>query len=213
MIKKFSKNETGRDFIVGDIHGCFTQLKDKLNEIGFDETKDRLFSTGDLVDRGLESLDVVKWLTKPWFHAVRGNHEQMAIDTFNDTWDAGNYYINGGAWFLILVPEEQRAYVDLFESMPFIIEIETESGPVGIVHAEYHIGDWNDKEKHINDKSFQSSLIWSRTRADFGETWRVKNIDWIYVGHTVMLKKTVLGNHVYIDTGAVFGGELTIIEI
>jgi serine/threonine protein phosphatase 1 len=71
LIKKFSRNETGRDLIVGDIHGCFTKLKDKLNEIGFDETKDRLFSTGDLVDRGPESLDVVKWLTKPWFHQFK----------------------------------------------------------------------------------------------------------------------------------------------
>lgn len=209
----FELNKQGRDFVVGDIHGCFGMLKEKLLEISFDSSKDRLFSVGDLVDRGEQSEQCVKWLNKPWFHAVRGNHEQMAIETFYGEWDKGNYFINGGQWFLGLIPEEQRLYVDLFKSMPLIIEVETSSGLVGIIHAEYPIANWNDKEKYINDKSFIGSLIWIRDRITFGDNSFVKGVDWIYVGHSPVNSKCVLGNHVYIDTGAVFGRGLTVIEL
>jgi serine/threonine protein phosphatase 1 len=213
LIKHFHKNESGRDFVVGDIHGCFGQLQDELNILNFDAEKDRLFCVGDLVDRGPESEDVVKWLNKPWLHSVRGNHEQMAIETFRGDWDACNYFINGGQWFLGLTHEERAAYVDLFESMPLIIEVETSSGNIGIVHAEYPIGKWQDKSGFIADKSFQSALIWSRDRVSFGDQSLVNGIDWIYCGHTPVNERTVFGNHVYLDTGAVFDGSLTIIEI
>lgn len=72
MLKQFIINKTGTDYVVGDIHGCFSLLQAKLDEIGFDPTKDRLFSVGDLVDRGTESDKVLEWLSKPWFHAVCG---------------------------------------------------------------------------------------------------------------------------------------------
>ncbi len=47
---RFSRNEIGRDFAVGDIHGCFEHLSRSLKAIDFDEGVDRLFSVGDLVD-------------------------------------------------------------------------------------------------------------------------------------------------------------------
>lgn len=53
--KIFEINEVGKDFIVGDIHGCLDQLKFQLSVTGFDKSKDRLFSVGDLIDRGPDS--------------------------------------------------------------------------------------------------------------------------------------------------------------
>ena len=82
-IKHFTKNNDGDDYVIGDVHGCFTLLAKKLSEIGFNQNKDRLFSVGDLVDRGAESQQVLEWLNKPWFYSVLGNHEQMAIDCVN----------------------------------------------------------------------------------------------------------------------------------
>lgn len=79
FVQRFERNTTGRDLIVGDIHGCFTKLQAALDAVGFDRTVDRLFSVGDLVDRGPESDQVLNWLGQPWFHAVMGNHEQMAV--------------------------------------------------------------------------------------------------------------------------------------
>lgn len=38
-IKSYSRNLAGRDFVVGDIHGCYDQLMDLLKEIKFDFAK------------------------------------------------------------------------------------------------------------------------------------------------------------------------------
>jgi len=54
-VKHFDMNITGRDFAVGDIHGCDRELQTALNAVKFIEQTDRLFSVCDLVDRGEES--------------------------------------------------------------------------------------------------------------------------------------------------------------
>lgn len=36
-------------FVVGDIHSCYTQLKDKLKEVGFNYNTDLLIAVGDLI--------------------------------------------------------------------------------------------------------------------------------------------------------------------
>lgn len=61
-MQHFQENKVGTDYVVGDIHGCFTKLAEALDEVGFNFTKDRLFSTGDLVDRGPESEECLEWL-------------------------------------------------------------------------------------------------------------------------------------------------------
>jgi hypothetical protein len=33
MFKRYEKNELGRDFVVGDIHGCFTLLEKHLKAL------------------------------------------------------------------------------------------------------------------------------------------------------------------------------------
>lgn len=75
MIHRYTLNERGKDYAVGDVHGHFTKLQQQLDAIGFNQDVDRLFSVGDLVDRGPECDRVLDWLAKPWFHPVRGNHE------------------------------------------------------------------------------------------------------------------------------------------
>src|SRR3546814_19392841 len=78
-VQRYPRNETGRDFAVGDIHGHFSRLQALLDAVEFDPSKDRLFSVGDLVDRGPECEQALDWLARPWFHAVQGNHEDIAI--------------------------------------------------------------------------------------------------------------------------------------
>ena len=42
-------------FVVGDIHACYTLLKEKLKEVGFNVNSDLLIAVGDLVERGNEN--------------------------------------------------------------------------------------------------------------------------------------------------------------
>src|SRR3546814_7017992 len=78
--QRMPANTVGRDFIVGDMHGCLDLFQAQLDRIGFDPTKDRIFSVGDLADRGPDSMGCLRLLREPWFHAVRGNHEDMLLD-------------------------------------------------------------------------------------------------------------------------------------
>lgn len=122
MIKRFSKNNVGRDFVVGDIHGHFNLLEEKLTEIGFNPEVDRMFSVGDLVDRGPESHRSIEFLAKPWFHAVLGNHEQLCLDIISGEDNIGLHPQNGGGWILKVDNPEDfvKAFLRLCESIPSI---------------------------------------------------------------------------------------------
>ena len=80
LVQKFDANTKGRDFVVGDMHGFYDLFLAELDRYDFDPSCDRVFSVGDLIDKGPKSLDCLRLLKRPWFHAVRGNHEQMLLD-------------------------------------------------------------------------------------------------------------------------------------
>ena len=98
LAKTFKANKIGRDFVVGDIHGVLPAFNKILEGLKFDTTKDRMFSVGDLVDRGPDSLGVLKLLDEKWFFAVQGNHEQMMFEAFDNSYMAYSWSANGGEW-------------------------------------------------------------------------------------------------------------------
>jgi len=215
MFQHFAANTTGRDFVVGDIHGCFRKLEVELAVLGFDSACDRLFSVGDLVDRGPDSELALEWLNKPWFHAVRGNHEQMAIDAVAGNMDAGCYIQNGGAWFLSRTAPERKAFADAFNALPIAIEVETPTGLVGIVHADCPFESWPRLEAALAGGCAQlvaEACAWSRERITSKDCSGVTGVAMVFVGHTPVKQPTSLGNVHYIDTGAVFGKALTILQ-
>ena len=83
-VQKFSKNILGRDFVVGDIHGCYDLLDQALGRVAFDETKDRLFFCGGFDRPWGRVCGLFKLSQKQWFHAVHGNHEDMFIKSIKD---------------------------------------------------------------------------------------------------------------------------------
>lgn len=64
-------------YIVGDIQGCYDPLRRLLDSAAFDPAKDRLVAVGDLVNRGPQSLEVVRFLRSLGgaFSSVLGNHD------------------------------------------------------------------------------------------------------------------------------------------
>ena len=218
LIRHFEENTKGCDFVVGDIHGCFTLLKDKLKNIGFDESKDRLFSVGDLVDRGSESEQCLEWLDKTFFFAVLGNHESMMIDyAINPENNERHYFANGGNWTKSLSSDELKKYAMAFQDLPLAVDIKTKDGLIGIVHADPVLKDWNDLVEELGlgriPPRLREELVWSRSRIFNMDRTEIKNVKSIYVGHSVVNRPCQLGNVNYIDTGAVFGLGLTILRI
>ena len=80
FIKTLPPNVDGRDFVIGDLHGCYDEVEQLLSFVNFNTTFDRLFSTGDLIDRGPKSIECLSLLRKPWFYAILGNHEELALN-------------------------------------------------------------------------------------------------------------------------------------
>jgi bis(5'-nucleosyl)-tetraphosphatase (symmetrical) len=68
-------------FAVGDIQGCFTSFTDLLQEIGFNPARDRLWLVGDLINRGPDSLEVLRWAKQheAALSIVLGNHDLHAL--------------------------------------------------------------------------------------------------------------------------------------
>lgn len=219
-VARFDKNTKGRDFVVGDIHGCFDKLETELRKLNFDEFKDRLFSVGDLVDRGPDSEASLKWLSYPWFHAVRGNHEQMAIGVAAGKHDLDNYRINGGAWFIDKDFEERLKYASAFSKLPYAIDVQTDAGLVGIVHAECAGNSWEDFCFFLDNPPSNNYLrmltevaLWERNRITSKTQDEVQGIVHLYVGHTPLKEPLTLGNVTYVDTGCFYTGNITVMQI
>lgn len=82
LVRVLPSNQIGRDFVVGDLHGCFDLLDRLLDHVRFDPACDRLFSVGDLIDRGPDSLRSLGFLGAPWFYAMKGTREHMLLKYF-----------------------------------------------------------------------------------------------------------------------------------
>ena len=205
LIKHFAINTSGRDFAVGDIHGHFTRLQEALGRLGFNPECDRLFSVGDLVDRGPECEQVLAWLDKPWFHPVRGNHDDYVCR--HDTCDIGNWIQNGGIWFASLTDFEKGEFAAQFRDLPIAIEVETDGGLVGLVHADCPYPSWDQLQSapsgSLSNKDLKlvmNACMWSRRRIETGDQSGVEGVRALVVGHTPLTRPTALRNVIHIDT-------------
>ena len=217
---RFARNPDGRDFVVGDVHGMFGALHELLARSEFDGERDRLFSVGDLIDRGPGSREALGWLEKAWFHPVRGNHEQFLLDSDDpsvlDLWTR----YNGGDWWLDCPLEEREAFRGACATLPIAIEIDTPHGRVGVVHADApRSNSWPEFLANLEscNEHVREHAIWSRERISAGSSAHVSGVELVVCGHTPTTRIVAAGNVRFIDTGAVYsdfpGARLTMLEI
>lgn len=167
-------NPTGRDFVVGDVHGSFDVVERALESLRFVPGRDRLFSVGDLIDRGPRSADALEWLQQERILAVRGNHEDWMVNTIvlesghlRKSGHGYDWLASGGGWFWGLVEDgdghivghddvehwdRRKDWLAALRTMPLMRTVETTAGTVGIAHTVPHWRpSWSDLEKELRE--------------------------------------------------------------
>lgn len=220
VILKLSENKAGRDFAVGDIHGCFSLLEEALAAADFDPLRDRVIGVGDLVDRGPESGRALEFLRQDWFYTVRGDHEHVIPDDIALMNSKGKdavrdaYERDGMGWILALDDNEQAAFIEAFTALPYVIEVPLKGGGIaGFIHAEVPEGlSWQGLTALLeagDDYARQTVLRGrSRIRKVFEKDYEdpgVVGIGKVFSGHSLAFERAVagMGNWFCIDTGAV----------
>ena len=106
--QKIDGSKYRKIFVVGDLHGCFSLLEEKMNEAGFDKETDLMLSVGDLIDRGTQNIECLELIECDWFKPVLGNHELMAINSIVNGEDSRLWLMNGRNWFFRLDYERKK---------------------------------------------------------------------------------------------------------
>ncbi|WP_263263732.1 metallophosphoesterase [Pseudomonas sp. RIT-PI-S] len=207
-VLSFGINRDGRDFVVGDVHGCFDRLQALLAKVGFDYGHDRLFCVGDLIDHGPLSHEVLDWLGEPWMFSVRGNHEQQLVEAFTRNEADWGLLSEHFAWLLGRPVHQQFEFALQLAALPLAIEISTAAGVAAIVHSGCVGGDWWTFREALRrgDAAAVRSALYQRAPQRAAS---VAGLQALLVGHTPVKRVRHLGNIWYLDTAAAKGGQLS----
>lgn len=223
-IRYFSENKTGRDFIIGDVHGAWTLVEKALFDVNFNEETDRLFHVGDLVDRGKDIHKLTPFVQKEWFHGVIGNHEASLISwNVDDTFYTDSFKIDLSYhyWFEDLTVDEKTTCLRYFQQLPLSMIIELPDNKKAVIcHADIptnSVQEMTDrltsidftKKLSFEDKNFVLSLIWSRHSAN--KAHLIKTIyDPVYDAHII---EKIHENHMIHDIDYAFFGHTVMSEV
>jgi hypothetical protein len=71
-----------RTIIIGDTHGCVDEFNELIQTLSYDKDQDRIILTGDLIDRGPDSVGMVRLAREMELESVMGNHEYKFLKWF-----------------------------------------------------------------------------------------------------------------------------------
>lgn len=200
-----------RIFAVGDIHGCYDKLLELLGKMPC-QSKDTIVFLGDYIDRGEDNKKVVEYLIKLKAGRsegetifLKGNHEKMFLDYLKGK-RSEEFLQNGGGMTLksytvrdsIEIPD---SHMKFFNNLRLYYETEdyifVHAGLAPAVSLPYQR---------------EEDLLWIRGEFVFSGFRFGKKV---IFGHTAT--KDFLPffdtNKIGIDTGAVYGGYLTAIQL
>jgi serine/threonine protein phosphatase 1 len=220
-------NKQGRDLVVGDLHGHRELLEQQLQAFGFDPSRDRVLSVGDLIDRGPDSFGTLRLIEEPWFHAVLGNHELMLLNFLgfysSRVHTARSYAAGGGQWINRAYGKHRKTLLrlaDRLASLPLSLHV-AGNAPFCVMHGDLHpigsaalmsSGDeticvhkaetttMSRSNLGAASKSALLSLRFAQHDVQLTES-PMAEMPLTYVGHSPLRNITVHNSYVYIDQG------------
>lgn len=209
LFRVVEQNTLGRDFVLGDIHGAFDMVLKGMKDVEFNHKVDRIFSVGDLIDRGPGSHRALEFLEKSYVFAARGNHDdEFSKLSLEDMRTLGSINWEGMKWISSVSDEKLLAIREKFASLPIAIQVQTSRGTVGILHGDVEHGlSWQQFVEALQrgDKAVIRTALWGRDRVMSKNDSGINGIDRVFVGHSVQFDGPKrLGNVYAIDTGMTF---------
>lgn len=237
LVMHLPANESGQDYVCGDLHGHKQALMGKLDEMRFDYSCDRLFCTGDLIDRGPDSFNTLKLMHEPWFHFVKGNHEDDLPKFLELEFHTRPAYCDQ-QWVFDLDPEQlEYLKTDLVPALgeaPMAIRV---GNDFWIIHTDRcEVGGYQNPAVLLDDEKLplansamqRESFLWSRrlfnqiprhlveragTLVAPGQEME-QNVGLTFVGHNIVEMPTLYRSHCFIDTGGYMpDGKLTVLRV
>lgn len=180
-----------RVFVVSDIHGNDELFRRSLKKVRLKKS-DKLFILGDIIDRGKDSkavLDTILLLIDSGFdvECIKGNHEQMFLDSFTDNNIFNKWMLNGGDRTLMSfltnsIHKIPNKYVSFIKSFKNYIQYDN----FILVHAALNM--------NINNPFLDiETMLWERKPEDF------LNKEWlrqrkVIHGHTPKSKEYIINS-------------------
>jgi len=199
--------QQGRLLAIGDIHGCLQQLGELLSLVA-PTSQDQVVFLGDYVDRGPDSAGVIDYLIEfgerfPATVFLRGNHEQMFTDYLGGL-DPAAFLLNGGLKTLSSyhdrglwpLPQSHHDFLDTLVNF-------YQTDDCIFVHAGLRPGVTLAEQD-------TSDLLWIRRE------FITSDYDWgktVIYGHTPLEQPFLGETRLGIDTGCVYGRQLTCCEV
>ena len=83
-------------YVLSDIHGCYIAFQELLRKAGFDEENDELIIAGDIIDRGKENIEMLRYLENApdYVTFLMGNHDYDFMgycEKFCNAFDNGRF--------------------------------------------------------------------------------------------------------------------------
>ena len=164
--------------VIGDVHGHYSALCNLLEGIGLNND-DEIYFLGDLIDRGPQSSEVVKFVMDNEYQCILGNHEIMLLEALGS--EQLNHQVfqswlqNGGNATVMSYGHQMppREHIEWMKSLPFYYDL----GDYWLVHAGV------DPRRQITQQS-PDQFCW--IRGEFHRTQKPYFEDkTIVIGHTI----------------------------
>ena len=195
-----------RVLVVGDIHGCYYQLIQLLQESNYNHNDDLLISVGDIVRKGPKTQEVVNFFQKNNILAIRGNNEERLL---NDIFNEGKNEFN--------LSREMINYID---TLPYTIKFNINKKDYVVVHAGLDPNRGLPKMKEDSDVKYLYHMVKMRNICDNGKIIpnHKEGVPWIekwqgpehiIFGHDAYRKLQISEFATGLDTGCCYGDDLS----